>query len=186
MKQFPLCCCTSPEREGASYETETPMNIEDLLREHEQAILTDACQAIGRLEHYRRDGAEVTRRRVELLYRHVIAAVSARDLKDLRAYSAQIARERLAAGFDAPEVEAAFSALEEAIYHHALIRLPAYDQAWGLGLAGTAFAHGKEALVHAVDGSASCPPAFPIDLTPLFSGTGPAPACSPEKQVHPI
>ena len=167
---------------GRFTRTGSPMNIEELLREHEQVILTDACRAIGRLEHYQRDGAEETRRRVELLYRQLIAALSERDVKDLRAYSEQVARQRLEAGFELSEVVAAYSALEEAIWHHALIRLPPYDQALGLGLASTAVAQGKVALGSLVEGVAPCAPAPSIDLTPLFSGTGPAPASSPEEK----
>jgi hypothetical protein len=157
------------------------MNIEELLRENEAAIVADACQAIGRLEHYRRDGAQETHRRVEMLYRHLIEAVHARDLEKLRTYAAQTARERLATGFELSELVAVFSAVEEAIWHHALIRLPRYDQAFGIGLACTVLAHGKAELVRAVEADAPSAPVPSIDLTPLFHGA--APVRPPEQKV---
>jgi hypothetical protein len=151
------------------------MNIEELLSENQAAIFADACRAIARLEHYRRDGAQETRRRVEALYGLLIEAVRALDLKDLRAYAAQVARERLATGFELSEVEAAFAAVEDAIWHHALIRLPHYDQAWGIGLACTALAHGRAELSRAIEAGSRRAPPPSIDLTPLFHGTAQAP-----------
>ncbi len=59
------------------------MNIEELLRDDEPAILEEAWPAIATIEHYRRDGADRTRRRVQALYRHAARAVCARDLDDL-------------------------------------------------------------------------------------------------------
>ena len=162
------------------------MNIEELLSESRTAIVADACQAIGRLEHYRRDGAQETQHRVEMLYHHLIEAVRALDLKDLRAYAAQIARDRLAAGFDAAEVAAAFSAVEQAIWHHALIRLPRYDQAWGIGLACTVLAHGRAEVERVAEHNAPYAPAPSIDLTPLFDGAAQVPVRSPEEMVFPI
>lgn len=161
------------------------MDIVEMLRESESAIIGDAARAIGRLEHYRQQSAEETRRRVEQLYRHLIDAVCKRDVKDLRTYAADVARERVAAGFQVSELEAAFSAIEEAIWHHALIRLPAYDQAWGIGLACTVLAHGKAELGRAVDADTQfAPPA--IDLTALLRGTAPLTASQPEEKVIPI
>jgi len=161
------------------------MNIEDLLTEDQSAIVTEACQAVGRLEHYRRDGAQATRRRLEALYHQLLDAVCTRDVRDLRRYAAQIARERLTTGFELPEVEEAFSALERAIWQRAVVRLPPYDQAWGLGLACTALAHGRCALERAFDCVA--PPAPYPDLTPLFTGTDCVAAVrSPEEMVFPV
>ena len=162
------------------------MNIEDVLREDEPAIVSETCEAVGRLEHYRRDGAEATRRRVEALYRQLMTAVCARDLEGLRRYAAQVARERLDAGFEIAEVEAAFSALEDAIWHDALARLPHYDQAWGLGLACTALAHGRAALRARLESAAARAAASSLDLTPLFRGvsiqrTSTARSCSPPR-----
>jgi RsbT co-antagonist protein rsbRD N-terminal domain len=162
------------------------MNIEEVLHENQAAIVADACRAIGRLEHYRRDGEQETKRRVEMLYQYLIAAVRALDLKELRTYAAQIARERVATGFAIAEVVAAFSAIEEAIWHHALIRLPRYDQAWGIGLACTVLAHGRAELARAVEAGSPGTGVPPIDLTPLFDGVASALSGSPEEKVFPV
>ncbi len=162
------------------------MEIEDLLRENEAAIVKDASRVIGQLEHYYRDGAKETSRRVEALYRQIVAAVRARDLTDLRAHAAAVARERLAAGYEIQELMEAFSAVEKAIWHYALLRLPAYDQAWGIGLACTVLAHGKAEFGRAIEAVAPSVPVPPIDLTQLFSGVGHVRPCRPEEEVYPL
>ncbi len=162
------------------------MEIEDLLCESEAAIVTEACRVMGQLEHYRRDGVKETSRRVEALYRQIVGAVRGRDLTDLRAHAAAVARERLAAGYDVQELMAAFSAIEKAIWHHALYRLPVYDQAWGIGLACTVLAHGKAEFARALETIAPSVLLPPTDLTQLFSGTGPVRPCPPEERVYPV
>lgn len=118
------------------------MNIEELLRDEATAILDEAAPTISRLEHYHRDGAEQTRRRVEALYGHVVRAIGARDLDGLLAHAARVARERFENGFGVAEVRAAFAALEEAIERRAIARLPAVER----GLVATALAHARSEL----------------------------------------
>lgn len=145
--------------------------IEDLLRDDEPAILEEVAPTIGRLQHYGRDGAEATRRRVETLYRQVARAVRARDLDELLAHAARVARERFEAGFDLAEVQAAFSLLEEAIARRALSRLPHLELAWGLGLVSTALAHAKGELGRTYAALAPRAYAPGVDLTALFKRT---------------
>jgi hypothetical protein len=145
--------------------------IEDLLRDDEPAILDEVAPSIERMEHYHRDGAEATRQRVEALYRHVARAVRARDLDDLLAHAARIARERFEAGFDLAEVQAAFSMIEEAIARRALSRLPHVELAWGLGLVSTALAHAKGELGRTYAALAPRSYAPGVDLTSLFKRT---------------
>ncbi len=109
-----------PEHKG-----DRTVKIEELLGEDEPAILEDAARTTALLSRYRRDGEEATRRRVEALYRQVARAVRARDLDELLAHAARIARERFEAGFELAEVEAAFATLEDAIERRALTRMPA-------------------------------------------------------------
>jgi hypothetical protein len=160
------------------------MRIEDLLRDGEPAILDEVWHAVARLEHYHRDGDEATRRRVELLYAHLARAVATRDLRQLLAHASRVARERCAAGYDASEVQAAFSLLEEAIRRWAIERLPPAERAWGLALVGTALAHGKDALGRTFAAQASAPSLRAVDLTSIFSGVGDPER--PEDLVHPV
>lgn len=174
------------ERDAPRSDGGRTMSIEDLLREDEPAILEQALPTIAKLEHYRRDGEAATRRRVEALYRHVARAVRARDLDDLLAHAARIARERFEAGFDLAEVNAAFATLEDAISRRALARLPRSELAWGLGLVSTALGHARGELGRAF---ATLPrgAAPRLDLTALFKGGYPAgQERSAEELVYPV
>jgi len=122
------------------------MKIEDVLREDEAAILEAAWPTVAQLDHYRRDGAPVTRRRVEALYRQVVAAVTTRRLGALRAHAGALARERFAAGFDLYEVRTAFAIVEDAIWRRALARLPSSELAWVGGPVWAALADGEAAV----------------------------------------
>ena len=108
------------------------MNIEDLLNEYAEEIIGEASRAAASIERYAQDGAGPTRRRVETLYRALQEAVRRRDVTGLVIYLKAIAHERSDAGFALADVDAAITALEDAILHDALDRLPAYDLAFGL------------------------------------------------------
>jgi hypothetical protein len=161
------------------------MKIEELLRDDERTILDEAVRTTTLLSHYRRDGEEATRRRVQALYRAVARAVSARDLDELVAHAGRIGRERFQGGFEQAEVEAAFATLEEAIERRALSRMPREELAWGLGLVATALAHARTELgrTFATLAHASRPGA--VDLTSVFrrSDVG---GCSVEELVYPV
>jgi hypothetical protein len=160
-------------------------NIEQLLRDDEPAILAEAAPTIARLEHYRRDGDESTRRRVEALYRHVARAVRARDLDDLLAHAARIARERFEGGYELAEVEAAFETLENAISRRALARLPLDELAWGLGLVSTAISHARSELGRTFVSLAPAVRPGTVDLTAVFSRSQPG-GRSAEDLVYPV
>jgi hypothetical protein len=140
--------------------------IEDLLRAERLEILEEAAGGVARLERYRLAGERTTRERLEALYAQVETAVAQRSLSGIVSYSATVARERHEAGFDFLELLTAFSVLEAAIHRRTIACLPPEERALGLGLVGTAFAHGKRSLGQAY--SAATGPA--LDLTPLFSG----------------
>ncbi len=163
-------------------------SIDDLLREDEPAILEEARTRVAQLQHYRRDGDEATRERLEGLYRRLARAVRTRDLDDLLAHAERVARERQAAGFDLAEVHAAFSAMEAAIWRRAADRLSLDEQAWGLALVTTALAHAKEALGRAYLAAAPSGHAPSVDLTPVFrrSGRRAAPERRAEEFVFPV
>ncbi len=160
-------------------------SINDLLRDDATAILDEAAPGIARLEHYHRDGDAATRRRVEALYRHVARAVRARDLDDLLAHAARIARERFEAGFDLGEVEAAFEMLEDAISRRALGRLTQDELAWGLGLVGTALAHARRELGRTFVSLVPAARPGTVDLTSVFKRS--EPRCrAAEELVYPV
>jgi len=160
-----------PERDSPRTE-ENDVDIVELMRNDEDAIVAEALTAVNWLEHYGRDGEEVTRERLRALCRLVAGAIRAQDLGRLVEHAERIARERHAAGYDRTEVARAFSAVEEAIWHRTLVAMPAADRAWALGLVGTALGHAREALVRAFRQAGSGDvPAF-VDLSPIFLGAG--------------
>ncbi len=161
------------------------MQIEDLLRDDEPAILDEAVRTTTQLSHYRRDGEEATRRRVQALYRAVARAVRARDLDDLLAHAGRIARERYVAGFEQAEVEAAFATLEEAIERRALARMPKEELAWGLGLVATALGHARAELGRTFASLAHGTRPGAVDLTAVFRRSEPS-GCSVEELVFPV
>ena len=146
------------------------MDVVEMLREDEDAILAEAVPAVTWLRHYGAEGEETARERLQALYRLVERAVADRDLDDLLAHARRVARERFEAGYDRAEVLSAFSALEEAIWHQALLRLPDGERTWALGLVGTALSHAKEALTRAFASLAQGPQAPYVDMSPIFRG----------------
>lgn len=160
------------------------MLIEDLLREDEPAILDEAVRTTTQLSHYRRDGEEATRRRVQALYRAVARAVSARDLDDLVLHAARVGRERFQGGFEQAEVEAAFATLEEAIERRALARMPKEELAWGLGLVATALGHARAELGRTFASLSHVDRLGAVDLTSVFHRSGDS--RSVEELVYPV
>ena len=123
-----------------------------------------------RLTHYRRDGEEVTRQRLEMLFDHVARAIRMRDLGELLDYSERIAKQRFDAGFDLSEVQTAFFMLEDAIGRRALARIPPADLAEALGLVGTAIRRGMDAFARGYISLANRARAPSLDLSDLFKG----------------
>ena len=146
------------------------MNVLELIEEEEGAIVEDAFHAVAWLANYERDGEERTRARLRSLLRMVAEAVRTQDLAGLVAHAERIARERHAAGYDRREVLRAVTALEEAIWFRILGSLTGQEQAWALGLVGTALDQARDVLSHAFAalGDGEFPPH--VDLSRLFRG----------------
>jgi hypothetical protein len=162
------------------------VDILELLTEEEDAIVAEALTAVSWLEHYERDGEDLTRERLRALCRLVAGAIRTQDLQGLLAHAGRIARERHAAGYDRAEVVDAFSAVEQAIWHRTLTTMPVADRTWALSLVGTALGHAKEALARAfLEAGNGAIPSF-LDLSPLFRGAGGATRGYDEDLVHPV
>lgn len=146
------------------------MDIHDLLAEERTLIVEEAWRSCVRLTHYRRDGDEVTRQRLEMLIDHVARAIRMRDLGELLDYSERIAKQRFDAGFDLSEVQTAFFMLEDAIGRRALVRIPPADLAEALGLVGTAIRRGMDAFARGYISLTNRARAPSLDLSDLFKG----------------
>lgn len=141
--------------------------IQDVLSTDRLEIVEEAAISVARLEHYRRDGKQATRERLEALYAEVAKAVDHRDLTGVVTHASAIARERWRAGFEYVELLSAFTALEAAMHRRIANRLAPDERALGQGLVGTAFTHGRKALGREFGTLGSSPA---LDLTPLFTG----------------
>lgn len=160
------------------------MSIDDLLREGKSGIVEDTWRAVervghyredpsssvARLEHYEQDGEHATRQRLEVLYDRLAEAVRTRDLTQLVSHTGRVAKQRFEAGFDLAEVQTLFFMLEQAIWRHALHRLPPGELAVALGLVSTAVGHARDALGREFVSLASHTRAPSLDLTELFQG----------------
>ncbi|HSN91949.1 MAG TPA: hypothetical protein VLS93_12030 [Anaeromyxobacteraceae bacterium] len=161
------------------------MDIVEMLQSEEKAIVDEALPAVGWLEHYGRE-RDRARERLEVLCRLVEEAVRTRDLEKLLAHARAIAADRYAAGYALDEVRSAFSALEQAIWHHAFGWLPPGEWAWGLSLVGTALEHAREALAGAFASARGARTGF-VDMTPVFRGAEETARPRPvEELVHPV
>jgi hypothetical protein len=173
------------QKPAPEHGSEVQMKIEELLRDDERTILDEAVRTTTLLSHYRRDGEEATRRRVQALHRAVARAVSVRDLDDLLAHAKRIGRERFHAGFEQAEVEAAFATLEEAIERRALSRMTKDELAWGLGLVATALGHARAEVGRTFAALAHASRPGAVDLTSVFRRTDPG-GCSFDELVYPV
>jgi len=146
------------------------MSTSAFLAEQRPAVVERAARSLGS-GRYRSAGTDETRRRLDTLYRAVAASVERRDLGDLLALTRAIARERFEAGYDLSEVQAAFNALEEALWRAIFGRLPQNELAETLGLVATAFGAAKDALGREWVALATRAHAPSLDLRALFAGT---------------
>ena len=137
----------------------------------QRATAVDAAAAALSSRHYVSAGPEEIRRRLDALYERVEASVGGRDLTDLLAYTRTLARERFEAGYDLSEVQAAFNALEEALWRQTFAEALAGELAGTLGLVATAFGAAKDALGREWVALATRAHAPSLDLRALFSGT---------------
>ena len=94
------------------------MDCAALLLEHRSSILDESYTVLERshVHHYEAAGEEFTRARLEGLFDLVVTAIGNRDLAGVSAYAVNVAEERFKAGFDISEVQAAFNAIEEAMW----------------------------------------------------------------------
>lgn len=138
-----------------------------------EVIVREAEDALARLHerHYESAGAAEVERRLDALFDHLVAAVTARDLTPMVAYAQEVAEERFAAGYDLSSVQAGFNALEAATWSRILAGLEPALLAEALGLVSTVFGAAKDALGRRYVSLATKAHAPSLDLRALFAGT---------------
>ncbi len=148
------------------------MDLQQLLNEHKDEILTAAQAALARarVAGYEKAGEDVTATRLRTLYDITALAVRDRHLGPMIAHAGTIAKERFEAGIDLWEVQTAFNVLEETVWVHVLKHLPAGGQAQALGLISTVLGAGKDALARGYVTLAGKVKAPSLNLQSLFRG----------------
>jgi hypothetical protein len=147
------------------------MDVAALLLDAESDIVDDSFAQLqhSHVTHYESAGEELTRQRLDELFRLVVSAIRDRDLSAVAGYATKIATERFEQGFDIGEVQAAFNALEQAIWRRVVAGTPPADLAEATGLVGTVLGHGKDVLARTYVSLASQRHVRSLDLSALFS-----------------
>lgn len=149
------------------------MDAATFLEERRTAIVDAAVESLsGRsLTHYRPLGEGETARRLLRLFDLVVDGVRQRQLVSILGFAEGIGRERFDSGFEFVEVQAAFSAVEEAIWRAILEGMPAADQGHALGLIATLLGAAKDRLASTYLSLATRTNVASLDLQSLFRGT---------------
>jgi len=150
------------------------MDVARMIKDAEETILEEACATLGRshVTHYEAAGDAFTRQGMRDLLRLVADAIKDRDLAEMSVYAEQVARRRFDQGFDIAEVQAAFNALEEAMWRHLVDAAPPEELAEAVGMLSTVLGYGKDTLARTYVSLASSRHVPSLDLSALFAGTG--------------
>ncbi|HEX4977555.1 MAG TPA: hypothetical protein VFV40_06785 [Nocardioides sp.] len=150
------------------------MDVARMFRDAEETVLEEACATLGRshVTHYEAAGDAFTRQGLRDLFRLVVDAIADRDLAEMGVYAEQVARRRFDQGFDIAEVQAAFNALEEAMWRHLVDVVDPDELAQSVALLSTVLGYGKDTLARTYVSLASARHVPSLDLRALFAGTG--------------
>lgn len=149
------------------------MDLDVLLAQDESAILDEAYSVLERshVAHYEAAGEAFTREKLEGLFHLVVDAIRTKNLARVGEYSEEVATERFGQGFDISEVQAAYNALEEAMWRRVIAKAPADELPEAIGMLSTVLGYGKDALARTYV-SLACKRHVPsLDLTAMFAGT---------------
>jgi hypothetical protein len=147
--------------------------LSELFDRERDAVIGQALVGIGRLHgsHYQGDETE---RRLERLYDHVVVAATSRDLGPIVAYAQRLADERYTGGHALAELQAAFNALEEALWETLVDDLPPNQVAAALTLVSSIFGVAKDTLACSCVAAASRTRTQALNVESLAAGAGSA------------
>ena len=148
------------------------MDVAAMMTEAETAVLDEAYATLHRAheKHYEAAGEAFTRQGLRDLFHLVVDAIAKRNLAEMSLYSEEVATKRFDQGFDISEVQAAFNALEQAMWRRAVAVTPPDELAEATGLLGTVLGFGKDALARKYVSLASERHVPSLDLSALFAG----------------
>ena len=148
------------------------MDLDVLLAEAEPEVVDEAYATLERSHaaHYEAAGEAYTRQRLGDLFRLTVEAISTRDLAEMGAYAGGVAAVRFTQGFDIGEVQAAFNALEQAMWRRVVADQAPAELAQSVGMLGTVLGFGKDSLARKYVSMASKRHVPSLDYSALFAG----------------
>ena len=148
------------------------MDVAALLKEAEPEVLEEASATLGRVHvtHYEAAGDAFTRQGLTDLFRLVVDAIHDRDLAEMSLYAEEVATKRFDQGLDISEVQAAFNALEEAMWRHLVATVDQDQLVQAVGLLSTVLGFGKDALARKYVSLAAERHVPSLNLSALFAG----------------
>jgi hypothetical protein len=149
------------------------MSVDVVLAGSAGEILDEAYGELHPSVHpsYQALGEETTRRYLEELFTLVVEGVSAREAVHLVQHAELIAGERFHAGFDLAEVQAAFNALEQAMWRRVATGEDPFELLASVGVLSAVLGAGKDALARSWVHLASARHAPHLDVQALYNGT---------------
>lgn len=149
------------------------MALTGFLDRHSGEILDAASASLVRAHplHYETVGEAERRRRLELLFDHLRAAVDARQLDEMLAYARELAAERYSTGYDLSELQTAVNALEEAIWGSVFAHLEPEEYVEALGLISSILGAAKDELAREYVSLATRTHVPSFDVRALFAGS---------------
>ena len=135
------------------------------------AILAAAeHQLAGRPSRYTQDGPEAARARLGLLFDRLLEAVTAGDLRPLIEHADVVADARFHSGFRLGDVQAAYNALEEAIWAEVFASGDTERNMFVLPIVSMALGAAKDVVARDYVALAAGVHAQSVDVTALFRG----------------
>lgn len=125
------------------------MTLIELLQRDQEQIIRDAVATLQRRaaqSPYHSSSTFKNQERLRHLYLIMMECLMERQVVTITEYARQLARERFSQGFDLPQVQLAFNALEETIWQHITANLAPSDYPEAFGIISTALGAGKDAL----------------------------------------
>jgi hypothetical protein len=185
LKTFKLCCRISDWRllhervtsrensEVNAYPEEEAMDLGDVLEKNRDGTLATAVSSLDRLHlpYYMRLGEAGMFWRLRNLFELTVRSVKTASLLPVTAYSEGLGEDRFASGADLYEVQAAFNALQEAMWKHLVKDVEPRMLRSALGLVSTVLGAGKDALARRYVLLASTRKKRSVDVMASFRGS---------------
>jgi len=121
--------------------------------------------------HYHALGEGLTRSYLAELCQVVVRGVAAREAVHMVDHAERVAEERYHAGFDLAEVQAAFNAVEQAMWRRVVASEEPAELLASVGVLSSILGAGKDALARVYVHLASQRHAPHVDVTALYGGT---------------